>query len=71
MNGIYNFFNGVGQFLSLFWATLCSLKFFSKSLNKIFSQLFDMGNRTLPVAALISLSIGAVLALQTGIQLSE
>ena len=69
--GIYNFFNGVGQFLSLFWATLCSLKFFSASISKIFSQLFDMGNRTLPVAALISLSIGAVLALQTGIQLSE
>ena len=71
MNGIYNFFNNVGKFLSLFWETILSLKFFSSSIDKILSQLFEMANRTLPVAALISLSIGAVLALQTGIQLSS
>lgn len=71
MNGIYNFFNNVGKFLSLLWETILSLKFFSSSIDKILSQLFEMANRTLPVAALISLSIGAALALQTGIQLSS
>lgn len=61
---------GIGEFLDLLWKTLKSIKYFSNNADKFFYQVFDMGNRTLPVAALISLSIGSVLALQTGIQLS-
>ena len=70
MNNFTKVAIGIGEFLDLLWKTLKSIKSFSKNVDKFLFQVFDMGNRTLPVAALISLSIGSVLALQTGIQLS-
>ena len=71
MNKILAIITGIGEFLSLLWETIKSIRYFKSSSHKFVVQLFDMGNRTLPVAALISLSIGAVLALQTGVQLSN
>tara|TARA_Y100001970_G_scaffold126414_1_gene156319 strand:+ start:4459 stop:5226 length:768 start_codon:yes stop_codon:yes gene_type:complete len=70
MNSFVKITVGIGEFLYLLWRTLKSIKHFPSAIDKFFFQVFDMGNRTLPVAALISLSIGSVLALQTGIQLS-
>ena len=70
MNKFLSIAVGIGEFLQLLWETLKSIKYFSSSSDKFLFQVFDMGNRTLPVAALISLSIGSVLALLTGIQLS-
>ena len=71
MNKVLAIITGIGEFLSLLWETIKSIRYFKSSSHKFVVQLFDMGNRTLPVAALISLSIGAVLALQTGVQLSN
>ena len=70
MNKFLSIAVGIGEFLQLLWETLKSIKYFSSSSDKFLFQVFDMGNRTLPVAALIALSIGSVLALLTGIQLS-
>ena len=71
MNTILAIITGIGESLNLLWLTIKSIKYFGSSMDKFIFQLFDMGNRTVPVAALIALSIGAVLALQTGIQLSN
>ena len=70
MNRFTSITVGIGEFLYLLWRTLKSIKHFPSSSEKFLFQVFDMGNRTLPVASLIALSIGSVLALQTGIQLS-
>ena len=70
MNKIVAIITGIGEFLKLLWKTIKSIKYFGSTVDKFLAQLFDMCNRTLPVAALISLSIGAVLSLQTGIQLA-
>ena len=55
MNKILAIITGIGEFLSLLWETIKSIRYFKSSSHKFLVQLFDMGNRTLPGAALISL----------------
>ncbi len=52
--------------LILFWRTLQSLPQLWRQRLKMFDQLFEIGNASLFVACILSLSIGGVLALQTG-----
>jgi phospholipid/cholesterol/gamma-HCH transport system permease protein len=59
-------FQDIGQILLLFWRTLRALPLTWRHRQKVFDQLFEIGNASLFVACILSLSIGGVLALQTG-----
>lgn len=64
-------FQDIGQILILFWRTLQALPLTWRHRQKVFDQLFEIGNASLFVACILSLSIGGVLALQTGPSLAE
>ena len=71
MNSITTFFQTTGEILGLFIESLYWCKASIGNREKVFAQIREIGNHTLPVAALISIFIGAVLALQTGPTLAE
>ena len=60
-----------GEMLALLAETVYYCKDARRNLKTIFQQIFDIGIGTLPIAALMSLFIGMVLALQTGSQLAK
>ena len=64
-------FQDIGQILILFWRTLRALPLTWRHRQKVFDQLFEIGNASLFVACILSLSIGGVLALQTGPVVAE
>ena len=64
-------FQDIGQILILFWRTLRALPLTWRHRQKVCEQLFEIGNASLFVACILSLSIGGVLALQTGPKLVE
>ncbi len=64
-------FQDIGQILILFWRTLQALPLTWRHRQKVFDQLFEIGNASLFVACVLSLSIGGVLALQTGPVVAE
>ncbi len=55
----------------LFWRTLQALPLVMRQRAKVFEQLFEIGNASLFMACTLSLSIGGVLALQTGPVMAE
>ncbi|GBD37858.1 putative phospholipid ABC transporter permease protein MlaE [bacterium HR37] len=71
MNGLTSFFQTTGEILRLFLESIYWSKSAWRSRDKVFMQMMEIGNNTLPVAALISLFIGGVLALQSGPQLAQ
>ncbi|PLX79123.1 MAG: hypothetical protein C0615_02860 [Desulfuromonas sp.] len=60
-----------GEILALLVETLYYCKDAPRNLPTIFRQIYDIGVGTLPIASLMSLFIGMVLALQTGSQLAK
>ena len=66
MTRILSLFKTTGEILALLVDTIYWSKTALDNRDKIFRQMVEIGNNTLPVAALISLSIGGVLALQSG-----
>jgi len=65
------FFRTTGGLLGLFMETLYWCKSAFSNSDKVFAQLYIIGNQTLPVGALIALFSGGVLALQAGPTLAQ
>jgi len=65
------FFGIAGGLLGLFMETLYWCKDSIRNSDKVFDQLYIIGNQTLPVGALIALFSGGVLALQAGPTLAQ
>lgn len=65
------FFRTTGGLLGLLMETLYWCKSAFSSSDKVFAQLYIIGNQTLPVGALIALFSGGVLALQAGPTLAQ
>jgi len=59
-------FQNIGEMLLLFGRTLASLPLAWRHRQKIYDQLFEIGNASLLMACILSLFIGGVLALQAG-----
>src|SRR2546427_7622763 len=64
-------FQNVGELLSLFWRTVQALPLTWRQRQKVYDQLFEIGNASLLMACILSLFIGGVLTLQTGPYLAE
>lgn len=71
MSTVSNFFITVGGLLKLLTESVYWCKSAYWNLDKIFYQIVEIGNKTLPVAALIAVSSGAVLSLQSGPTLAQ
>lgn len=67
---LLNSAQALGEMLALFVETLFYFKNAFRNRKAIITQLYEVGVGTLPIAALMSLFIGMVLALQTGSQLA-
>ncbi len=65
------FLHGIGDGASLFLETLYRCKAAPRNTDKILAHLLEFGNATLPIASLMALFIGGVLALQTGSRLAQ
>jgi phospholipid/cholesterol/gamma-HCH transport system permease protein len=66
MNGVTAFFQTTGEILGLLAESIYWCKGALSNREKVFRQIAEVGSYTLPVAALISIFIGGVLALQSG-----
>lgn len=64
-------FQNVGEMLVLFWRTFRALPRVLHQRQKIYDQLFEIGNASLLMACILALFIGGVIALQTGPVLAE
>ncbi len=64
-------FQNIGEMMVLFGRTLQALPHTLRQRQKIFDQLFEIGNASLLMACILSLFIGGVLALQVGPVLAE
>ncbi len=71
IKGLKSLFDITGGILNLFFESIYWSKDSMANRDKIYFQIINIGNNTVPVAALISMFIGGVLALQTGPQLSQ
>ncbi len=60
-----------GEMLSLLCETLYYFKEAPRNLHSIFRQMHQIGTGTLPIAMLMALFVGMVLALQTGSELTQ
>jgi phospholipid/cholesterol/gamma-HCH transport system permease protein len=67
---LLNTAQNLGEMLALLIETLFYFKEAPRNRSAIVAQLYEVGIGTLPIAALMSLFIGMVLALQTGSQLA-
>jgi len=65
------FLRGVGEGAVLFLEALYWCKAAPRNVDKIVGHLLMFGNATLPIASLMALFIGGVLALQTGSRLAQ
>ncbi|HEX9898329.1 MAG TPA: ABC transporter permease [Candidatus Methylomirabilis sp.] len=65
------FLRGVGEGAGLFLEALYWCKAAPRNVDKIVGHLLMFGNATLPIASLMALFIGGVLALQTGSRLAQ
>ncbi len=70
MNNVTAFFQATGEMLKLFMESVYWCKAAFSNRDKVFRQMAEIGNYTLPFAALISLFVGAALALESGPQLA-
>ncbi len=64
-------FQNIGEMLLLLWRTIRALPLVFRQRQKVFDQLFEIGNASLLMACILSLFIGGVIALQTGPVLAE
>src|SRR5436305_6497149 len=64
-------FQNIGEMLFLFWRTVQALPLLWRQRQKVYDQLFEIGNASLLMACILSLFIGGVIALQTGPLLAE
>jgi phospholipid/cholesterol/gamma-HCH transport system permease protein len=64
-------FQSLGETLVLLWRAVQAMPLSWRHRRKIFEQLFEIGNASLLMACVLSLFIGAVLALPTGPVLAE
>lgn len=61
----------VGEVLLLLWRTLYFFREAPRNVNSIATQMLIIGYETLPVATVMAFLVGAVLALQTGVELQK
>ncbi len=71
MNSVTGFFQATGEIVKLFMETVYWCKASFSNRDKVFRQMAEIGNHTLPFAALIALFVGAALALESGPQLAK
>ena len=64
-------FQNIGEMMMLFWRTLLALPRTWRQRDKVFDQLFEIGNASLLMVCVLSFFLGGVLALQTGPVLVE
>src|SRR5947199_10701095 len=64
-------FQNIGEMLVLLWKTIQSSHQLFRQRQKVYDQLFEIGNASLLMACILSLFIGGVIALQTGPVLAE
>src|SRR6266581_4430147 len=64
-------FENIGELLVLLWRTVRALPLAWRHRQKVYDQLFEIGNASLLMACILSLFIGGVIALQTGPLLAE
>jgi phospholipid/cholesterol/gamma-HCH transport system permease protein len=64
-------FQAIGEMAVLFWRTLRAFPQLIHQRDKVFDQLFEIGNASLLMACILSLFIGGVIALHTGTELAE
>ena len=64
-------FENIGEMLVLFGRTLRALPLTWRHRQKVYDQLFEIGNASLLMACILSLFIGGVIALQTGPLLAQ
>ncbi len=64
-------FQNLGEMLILLWRTIQALPRAFRQRQKIYDQLFEIGNSSLLMACVLALFIGGVIALQTGPVLAE
>jgi phospholipid/cholesterol/gamma-HCH transport system permease protein len=63
-------FQDIGQMLVLLWRTFRALPKVLRQRDKVYQQLFEIGNASLLMACILSLFIGGVIALHTGTELA-
>ena len=68
---IRNILQHLGEGALLFFQALYWSKAAPRNVDKIVAHLVEFGNATLPIASLMALFIGGVLALQTGSRLAQ
>lgn len=66
MSRVTSFFQATGEILKLLAESVYWSKATFSNREKVARQMLEIGNNTLPIAALISIFIGGVLALQSG-----
>ncbi len=64
-------FQNIGQMVILLWRTLQTLPQVWRQRQKVFDQLFEIGNASLLMVCVLSLFIGGVLVLNTGPVLAD
>ncbi len=64
-------FQNIGEMLVLLWRTIKRTPRLFRQRQKVYDQLFEIGNASLLMACILSLFIGGVIALQTGPVLAE
>ncbi|HSB79642.1 MAG TPA: ABC transporter permease [Candidatus Methylomirabilis sp.] len=65
------FLQGLGEGVTLFLQAVYWCKAAPRNMDKILAHLLEFGNATLPIASLMAIFIGGVLALQTGSRLAQ
>src|SRR5829696_2417875 len=64
-------FQNIGEMMVLLWRTIRALPQLVRQRQKVYDQLFEIGNASLLMACVLALFIGGVIALQTGPVLAE
>jgi len=64
-------FQNIGEMVVLFWRTLLAVPLTVRHRQKVYDQLFEIGNASLLMVCILSFFIGGVIALQTGPLLVE
>jgi phospholipid/cholesterol/gamma-HCH transport system permease protein len=64
-------FQNVGEMVLLFWRTVLALPRTWRQRQKVYDQLFEIGNASLLMVCILSFFLGGVLALQTGPFMAE
>ena len=62
-------FQNIGEMIVLFWRTLQALPRVIRQRQKVYDQLFEIGNSSLLMVCILALFIGGVITLQTGPEL--